>query len=102
VPAELVEEPLGLSCAFSNGTRRFVTVGQNANPLLARDLLMGLTWLIHPHGHVDSVKTVTDPHLNLDPAIHTASSRPGLHRVGGATQPGAAGRGLDGFGSPSA
>ncbi len=58
MPAELVEEPLGVACIFPNGTstRRFV--GAQACPLLARDLVTGLAALVHPHGRIGSRSSV--------------------------------------------
>jgi hypothetical protein len=57
MPAELLEDPAGISCLFSDGRRcrRAVAVEPAA---LVRDLLKGLAGLIHPHGSVDSPGTV--------------------------------------------
>ena len=52
--ATLTEGPLGIECVFSDGsTARFELEGLPC-PELARDLLVGLVELIHPHGTVDA------------------------------------------------
>ena len=57
MPAELLEDPPGISCVFSDGRRYRRTVA--AEPAkLVRDLLGGLVRLVHPHGSVDSPGTV--------------------------------------------
>ena len=57
MPAELLEDPAGISCVFSDGRRYRRTVA--AEPAeLVRDLLAGLAALVHPHGSVDSPGTV--------------------------------------------
>ena len=58
MPAEVLDEPLGISCVFSNGSRSQATLGDAANARLARDLLTGLAELIHPHGTVDAAGSV--------------------------------------------
>lgn len=60
MPAELLGNPVGMSCAFSDGRRsRHVVVTPDPLPLV-RDLLTGLAGLVHPHGPVDAPGTVTD------------------------------------------
>ena len=60
MPAELLGDPAGISCAFSDGRRsRHVVVTPDPLPLV-RDLLTGLAGLVHPHGPVDTPGTVTD------------------------------------------
>lgn len=60
MPAELLGDPAGISCAFSDGRRsRHVVVPPDPLPLV-RDLLTGLAGLVHPHGPVDAPGTVTD------------------------------------------
>jgi len=57
MPAELLEDPAGISCVFSDGRRYRRTVA--AEPArLVRDLLGGLVRLVHPHGSIDSPGTV--------------------------------------------
>ena len=59
MPAELLEDPAGIACAFSDGRRsRHVVTGCGDVPLV-RDLLAGLAGLVHPHGPVDAPGTVT-------------------------------------------
>jgi hypothetical protein len=54
MPAELLKDPAGISCVFSDG-RRFRRSVAAAEPAeLVRDLLAGLAALVHPHGSVDS------------------------------------------------
>jgi hypothetical protein len=53
MPAELLENPAGISCVFSDGRRyRRALAVEPAG--LVRDLLKGLAGLVHPHGRVDS------------------------------------------------
>ena len=53
MPAELLEDPPGISCLFSDGRRcRRVVVGEPTE--LVRDLLEGLAAMVHPHGSIDS------------------------------------------------
>jgi hypothetical protein len=58
MPATMVDDPLGISCVFSNGTAWSWPARMGANPRLGRDLLTGLAALVHPHGRVDSHLTV--------------------------------------------
>src|SRR3974390_496222 len=58
MPAEVLDEPLGISCVFSNGSRSQVSLGDAANAQLTRDLLTGLAELVHPHGTVDAAGSV--------------------------------------------
>lgn len=58
MPAMIIEEPLGIACVFSNGTRAEFAVDGLPNPRLARDLLVGLAELIHPHGTVNAANSV--------------------------------------------
>ncbi len=56
--ARLNGDPLGISAVFSDGTG--ITVGFGATPdaVLARELLAGLTDLVHPHGRIDTSTTL--------------------------------------------
>ena len=57
MPAELLEDPPGISCLFSDGRRcRRVVAGEPAD--LVRDLLEGLAAMVHPHGSIDSPSTM--------------------------------------------
>jgi hypothetical protein len=58
MPARLLENPLGISCVFSDGRSGEFTLADAANPQLARDLLVGLAELVHPHGTVDAAGSV--------------------------------------------
>ena len=58
MPAEVLDDPLGISCVFSDGRRATVRPAGLASEQLARDLLTGLAELVHPHGTVDSEGSV--------------------------------------------
>lgn len=58
MPATLIDDPLGIACVFGDGTRAEFTAAGLPNPRLARDLLVGLTELIHPHGTVNAANSV--------------------------------------------
>lgn len=58
MPAVLVEVPLGVTCVFSDGRRAEFCLDGLPEPRLARDLLIGLIELIHPHGSVDAPGSV--------------------------------------------
>jgi hypothetical protein len=66
MPAEVLDDPLGISCVFSDGRRVTVTPGGIACAQLARDLLTGLAGLVHPHGTVDSAGTLLRPRAARD------------------------------------
>jgi integrase len=57
MPAELLEDPAGISCVFSDGRRCRRTVAAEPGELV-RDLLEGLASMIHPHGSIDARSTV--------------------------------------------
>jgi len=58
MPATLTEDPLGIACVFSDGSAAEFSLGGLPCPELARDLLVGLVELIHPHGTVDAAGSV--------------------------------------------
>ena len=58
MPAEVLADPLGIACEFSNGRRRRLLAGESGAPELARDLLTGLAGLVWPHGEVDAANSV--------------------------------------------
>ena len=58
MPATLLQEPLGIECTFSDGTHRTVYFTDTANAELARELLIGLIELVHPHGQLDAGNSV--------------------------------------------
>jgi hypothetical protein len=58
MPAELIDDPLGIT--FVSTARRCtasVYIGTTCNPQLAREMLIGLSNLVHPHGPIDELKT---------------------------------------------
>ncbi|MFI5540659.1 hypothetical protein ACIA5H_30125 [Nocardia sp. NPDC051900] len=58
MPAELIDDPLGIE--FVSTARRSaatVYIGETRNPRLAREMLLGLCNIVHPHGPVDELKT---------------------------------------------
>ena len=62
MPAAVIDEPLGIVCTFSDGRQAAFTLAAPLRTALARDLLAGLAGMVHPHGAVDSAKTV-DHHM---------------------------------------
>ncbi|SCF58751.1 hypothetical protein [Streptomyces sp. Cmuel-A718b] len=58
MPTMLIDEPLGITCVFSDGSRADFSLDGLPNPHLARDLAIGLIDLVHPHGTADSAGTV--------------------------------------------
>jgi hypothetical protein len=58
MPAEVLDDPPGISCVFSDGQRVTMMLSDLAGRQLAQDLLTGLAELIHPHGAVDAKRTV--------------------------------------------
>lgn len=58
MPTAVLDNPLGLSCVFSDGSRAEFDFAGLPNPRLALDLTVGLVELIHPHGSADSAGTV--------------------------------------------
>jgi hypothetical protein len=62
MPAVVIEKPLGIVCSFSDGRQAAFTLAAPLRTALARDLLAGLAGMVHPHGAVDSAKTV-DHHM---------------------------------------
>ena len=58
MPTTVTDDPLGLSCVFSDGSRAEFDLTGSPNPRLVRDLAIGLVELIHPHGSADTAGTV--------------------------------------------
>ncbi len=58
MPALVNDGPLGITCTFSDGSTVVKYVEEGANPQLARQLLEGLADLVHPHGKLDSARTI--------------------------------------------
>lgn len=65
MPAELLTDPLGIACVFSDGRRGRWLIGDVGDQALAGDLLAGLAGLVHPHGTVDAAGTVTSYLIGL-------------------------------------
>jgi len=58
MPAELIDDPLGIEFVYTaRRTTATVRIGKTCNPQLAREMLIGLTHLVHPHGPIDELKT---------------------------------------------
>ncbi len=73
MPATLVEKPLGIVCVFSDGSRAEFCLDGLPEPRLARDLLVGLVELIHPHGTVDAAGSVQHHVLAIRNMVRTLS-----------------------------
>jgi hypothetical protein len=58
VSTTVTDDPFGLSCVFSDGSRAEFDLTGSPNPRLVRDLAIGLVDLIHPHGSADTAGTV--------------------------------------------
>lgn len=58
MPAELIDDPLGIEfVSTARRTTATVYIGKTRNPQLAREMLIGLSNLVHPHGLIDELKT---------------------------------------------
>jgi hypothetical protein len=75
MPATVTEDPLGIACVFSDGSRAEFSFDTSANPQLVRDLVAGLVELIHPHGTVDAAGTVLAYALALRNMVTTLAGR---------------------------
>lgn len=75
MPTQIIDEPLGLTCVFSDGRRANYSLDGLPNPRLARDLAVGLVDLIHPHGTADSDGTVTFYVQALRSMVRTLAER---------------------------
>jgi hypothetical protein len=75
MPTMLIDDPLGITCVFSNGSRAEYSLDGLPNPGLVRDLATGLVDLIHPHGTADSAGTVTFYVLALKSMVRTLAER---------------------------
>lgn len=58
MPAHVIDEPLGISCVFSDGSAKVVSLGERSHMPLARQLLAAIAGLVHPHGQLDSGRTI--------------------------------------------
>ncbi|WP_411574800.1 hypothetical protein [Streptomyces fradiae] len=75
MPTMLIDEPLGLTCVFSDGSRTDYSLHGLPNPQLARDLALGLVDLIHPHGTVDAEGTVNFYIQSLRSMVRTLAAQ---------------------------
>jgi hypothetical protein len=58
MPATLIADPLGIRfVSTARRTDETVWIGKSSNPALAREMLIGLVDLVHPHGRIDEIKT---------------------------------------------
>jgi hypothetical protein len=58
MPAQVLDEPLGISCVFSNGVQIVRLLGDVPDAGLARELLVGLARMVHPHGPLNAKRSV--------------------------------------------
>ncbi|MFI6859606.1 hypothetical protein ACIBKZ_06810 [Streptomyces sp. NPDC050421] len=75
MPTMCIDEPLGLTCVFSDGSRADYLLDGLPNQHLARDLAIGLVDLIHPHGTADSEGTVNFYVQSLRSMVCTLSAQ---------------------------
>ncbi|MGH3792729.1 MAG: hypothetical protein ACRDQ9_18430, partial [Pseudonocardiaceae bacterium] len=75
MPATLTEDPLGIECVFSDGSTARFDLDGSPCPELARDLLMGLVELIHPHGTVDAAGSLTHYTQSIRHLTRTLAAR---------------------------
>jgi hypothetical protein len=75
MPTMLVEDPLGVVCVFSDGSRACFELDGLPNPQLARDLAIGMVDLIHPHGTADAAGTVNHYAQALRAMVRTLAAR---------------------------
>jgi hypothetical protein len=94
MPAVLVEVPLGVTCVFSDGRRAEFCLDGLPEPRLARDLLIGLIELIHPHGSVDAPGSVMH-FVSAARSMVANAVRAGILRRRRPAEPGSTGRVLD-------
>ena len=58
MPAELLTDPPGIACEFSDGRQKRWLSDGTGDPALVADLLTGLAQKVHPHGMVNAPGTV--------------------------------------------
>ncbi|MEU9945010.1 hypothetical protein [Streptomyces lavendulae] len=75
MPTMLIDEPLALTCVFSDGSRADYSLDGLPNPHLTRDLALGLVDLIHPHGTVDAEGTVNFYIQSLRSMVRTLAAQ---------------------------
>jgi hypothetical protein len=75
MPATLTDDPLGIACVFSDGSTAEFSLDGLPCPELARDLLVGLVELIHPHGTVDAAGSVNHYVQSIRDMTRTLAAR---------------------------
>ncbi|MEU5340117.1 hypothetical protein AB0H18_04595 [Streptomyces sp. NPDC020766] len=75
MPTMLIDEPLAVTCVFSDGSRAEFSFGGLPAPQLARDLAIGLVELIHPHGTADKAGTVNHYAQAIRGMVRTLAER---------------------------
>ncbi|MFI5681477.1 hypothetical protein [Streptomyces cellulosae] len=77
MPAYLVQDPLGVTCTFSKGRVRSLTLtlAEPYRGALSQDLVAGLVSLVHPHGRVDSAGLVRDHFLSIRQMVDALGGR---------------------------
>ncbi|MGW4329930.1 hypothetical protein ACWEKR_29050 [Nocardia sp. NPDC004573] len=91
----LIDDPLGIE--FVSTARRSaatVYIGETRNPRLAREMLLGLCNIVHPHGPVDELETFQQYYR--DPPVRGRAGRTRSRRWRCGPAPGEAGGVLDG------
>ena len=83
MPANVIDDPPGISCVFSDGSTAEFTLDGLPCPQLVKDMLVGLTELIHPHGSIDAAGSVD---LCLPPIRNMARGLAERGFAGGAAQ----------------
>src|SRR5260370_27170417 len=78
MPMMLTDEPLAVTCVFSDGRRAEFSLEGLPNPRLARDLARGLAELVHPHGSVDAPGSVMH-HVSSARHMVRTLAEPGFH-----------------------
>jgi hypothetical protein len=75
MPATVIDDPLGIACVFSDGSVARFDLDGLPCPELARDLLVGLVELIHPHGTVDAAGSVNHYTQSIRHMTRTLATR---------------------------
>jgi hypothetical protein len=75
MPATVTDDPLSIECVFSDGTTARFGLDDVPCPELARDLVVGLAELIHPHGTVDAAGSVNHYAQSIRHLARTLAAR---------------------------
>lgn len=75
MPATVIDDPLGIECVFSDGSTARFDLADLPCPQLARDLVVGLVELIHPHGTVDAAGSITHYAQSIRHLTRTLAAR---------------------------